>query len=496
MGGIMASRSPAIADYYSREKALESLESSDPNYPESNATVVLADPANDHLLGYVFAEAFTHVFPGDRTGYLPAHFFSDLDAELASSPTFHLWTEIPLCRYRCHFCQFPILVLSHKEEQSVATAKRWVDANIAEAKLWLEAVPSLRETPVGEFCLFGGTPTAIPIGELARLIDFYVEHFNFTGDTSLRAEGSPDSITKENLSALHRMGFKTLTYGIQSFDDDLLKLANRRHTGGEAAQAIVTAHDLSFERVDGDLLWGLPGQGVADFVADVRRMIELSFSTINIIKLHLRLFSEVDTAIGHESPAAWQLPKVRERIAKGGHRWPSLSEQYQMREAAVDLLEQAGYYEHPTTYFPKRKLGPERWRALNLDQDKQYPQVGIGLGGYTWSSRSEANVVSGPREYLKRVDAGEIPLETVAGISNKGREVRSIRMALSTCQPLTEEVHRRRFPGSSLFEGHWADVFSSMARRGLAIVDHQNKAVGLTSEGKTLVEAIINTEIQ
>lgn len=492
----MTHHSPATATYYSRENALESLKFLDPHYPESTVCGVLANPANDHLLKYVFAEAFTHVFPGDRTNYPPTRFFSDLDAELASSPLFHLWTEIPLCRYRCNFCQFPILVLSRDEKQAAITAKRWVDANIAEAKLWLKAVPSMRRVPVGEFCLFGGTPTAIPVEELTRLVSFYRDNFNFTSDTSLRAEGSPDSITRENISTLFDMGFKTLTYGIQSFDDALLKLANRRHTGVDATQAITIARDLGFERVDGDLVWGLPGQGVADFIADVRRMLELDFSTIVIIKLHLRSFSEVDTAIGHESPAAWQYPKVRERIAKEGYRWPSLGEQYQMREAAVTLLEQVGYYEHPTTYFPKRVLGPERWRALNLDQDKQYPQVGIGLGGYTWSSHSEANIVTAPREYLQHVDTGEIPLETVTGISDTERETRSVRMALSTCQPLREEWHRCRFPESSFFEGRWADVFSSMAQRGLAIVDHRNEMVSLTMEGKTLVEAIINTEIQ
>src|SRR5712692_968816 len=157
----MTHHSPATATYYSRENALESLKFLDPHYPESTVCGVLANPANDHLLQYVFAEAFTHVFPGDRTNYPPTRFFSDLDAELASSPLFHLWTEIPLCRYRCNFCQFPILVLGRDEKQAAITAKRWVDANIAEAKLWLKAVPSMRRVPVGEFCLFGGTPTAI-----------------------------------------------------------------------------------------------------------------------------------------------------------------------------------------------------------------------------------------------------------------------------------------------------------------------------------------------
>src|SRR5215469_8355031 len=165
---------------YFREQALESLRSSDPTYPESNIGIALADPANDHLLQYVFADAFTHVFPGDRTDYPPTCFFSDLDAELTGSPSFHLWINIPLCQYRCHFCQFPVLVLSHDEKQAAITARQWVDANIAEAKLWLEAVPAMRKTPIGEFCLFGGTPTTLPIGELERLINFYIGHFNFT----------------------------------------------------------------------------------------------------------------------------------------------------------------------------------------------------------------------------------------------------------------------------------------------------------------------------
>lgn len=491
----MARSAPATAAYYSRENALASLRCIDPHYPESSIWRILADPDNSHLLQYIYAEAFTHVFPGHSTSYPAKRFFSDLDAELASSPLFHLWTVLPLCRYRCDFCQFPILVLSHKEEQAAQAAKRWVDANIAEAKLWLAAVPALSSAPIGEFCLFGGTPSAIPMAELVRLVRFYQDNFHFTDQTSLRAEGSPDSLNEENLAALFAMGFKTLTYGIQSFDDRLLRLANRRHTGTEAAQAITRAHTLGFARIDGDLIWGLPGQGVEDFLADVQRMLALDFSTIVIIKLHLRPFAEVDTAIGHQAPAAWQYPAVRERLAQEGYRWPSLGEQYQMRDVAVTLLEQAGYYEHPTTYFPKRSFGPERWRALNLDQDKQHPQVGIGLGGYTWSSHSEAHIVTAPREYLQRVHAGEIPFSSVTGISGAEREIRSVRMSLSTCQPLYEQWHRSQFPRSSLFEGRWAEVFAHLARRGLALVDRQRGEVRLTREGKTLVEAIINTEI-
>ncbi|WP_326600457.1 radical SAM protein [Streptomyces sp. NBC_01803] len=481
---------------YSRAAALESLAAHDSRFPRSAAAEILRDPANEKLLGYVFSEAFTHVFPGDRAGHPPRDFFAELDEELASTPSYHLWTLVPLCRYRCHFCQFPIMVLSADEERSAEAGRRWVDANIAEARLWLEAVPSLASAPVGEFCLFGGTPTAIAASQIERLMDFYTTNFNFTPQTSLRAEGSPDTLTPDMVARLRGMGFANLTYGIQSFDDRLLELANRRHTGTEAEKALRHAREHGFARVDGDLVYGLPGQDVPSFLSDIHRMIDLGFDTIVAIKLHLRSFGEVTSAIGHVAPTPWESAQVRRRIAESGHRWPSLGEQYQMREAAVSRLHQAGYSEHPTTYFPHDDAGPQHWRSLNLDQERQYPQVGIGLGGYTWSSLSEANVVSDPRRYQEAIAAGRIPLETVTSISPNEREVRAVRMALSTCQPLRDDIHQARFPGSSLFGARWSPALRALADRGLVTVDTAARTVALTPVGMTLVEAIMNAEIR
>jgi oxygen-independent coproporphyrinogen-3 oxidase len=140
---------PIPRSAYNREAALASLAYADPEFAPSAAATLLAEPANRDLLRCVSSDAFTHVFPGDNHRYQPDEFFSDLDAELACSPCFHLWAEIPLCRYRCHFCEFPILVLGHDQKKGEALARRWVDANIREAGRWLEAVPAMRSTPVG-----------------------------------------------------------------------------------------------------------------------------------------------------------------------------------------------------------------------------------------------------------------------------------------------------------------------------------------------------------
>ncbi|MEV0354810.1 radical SAM protein [Nocardia sp. NPDC050697] len=478
-----------------RNAALATLAGTDPRFPVPAVAELLRDPVNARLLDYVYEEAFTHVFPGDDADYPPERFLADFGEELARGEPLHLWTIIPLCRYRCHFCQFPIMVLPAGGDRGRAKGSEWVDANIAEAKLWLAMVPELARVPIGQFCLFGGTPTAVAMPDIARLVEFYTSNFTFTDASLLQAEGSPDSLTRTVIRQLSGLGFSELTYGMQTFDDRLLEVAHRRHSGADARRVVAEAKELGFERVDGDLLYGIPGQTVRGFLDDVRTMVELDFDTVVAIKLHLRSFHDVDTAVGHETPAVWENPAVRREIAERGFRWPSLGEQFQMREQFDAALTAAGYLEYPATYFPKRSVGPEHWRSLNLDQDKQFPQLGIGLGAYAWSNLSEANTHNSPRDYLAALDAGRLPLQSATRISAPEREVRAVRMALSTCQPLRDELHRARFGGSSLFGPRWRPIFTDLTERGLTVQDPAAGTITLTGPGRTLVEAIMATEI-
>ena len=475
--------------------ALFELETVDNAFPSSSLGGILSTPDNAHLLNHVYKDTFVHIFPGDRPKYKEVQFFEDLESELIQAASFHLWTILPICKYRCNFCQFPILTSSRNKSHLQSLAHQWVDANIAEAKLWIKAAPSLTSRPVGEFCLFGGTPTALPVHELIRLMDYFTKNFNFHSSTSLRVEGSPDTLSRSMLIELYKMGFRALTYGIQSFDDELLRIANRGHNGADAMRVIQDAWEVGFTRVDGDLIYGLPGQTVHGFLSDVEKMIALDFSTIQMVKLHIRSFNEVDLAIGNPLQAVWEKPRNREKLARLGYRWPSLGEQYQMREQGDDLLSTAGYYEHPATYFPKQTIGPERWRSLNLDHNKQYPQIGIGLGCYSWNSRSEANMIASPTEYLNTLHQNRLPFDSITGISNREREVRAVRMALSTCQPLEDKIHRQRFDNQSLFREYWKPKFVDMERRGLLSLNHAASQILLTKEGRSLVEAIIAIEI-
>jgi coproporphyrinogen III oxidase-like Fe-S oxidoreductase len=477
------------------EEAVGSLHAIDPGWPRPAVLDVLSLPENRHLLDFVQEDPFgAHVFPGNEPGS-PPEFLRDLDAELASSGPIHLWSYIPTCAYRCRFCQYPVVLVKGKPEVAYDKAKHWVDLNIREAKLWLDAVPRLAGAEVGEFNVFGGTPSLLPEPEIRRLLDFYRENFGFTADTTMRFEGDPSTFTPAKLDLLRELGCTKLSSGVQSFDDHVLELCGREHSAEMCVDFVRNATAAGFEWVSIDLMYGLLDQSLDSVRRDLDVVLENEVTAVVCTKLHLASYSDTRTGVTGEKPAAWQLPSYRDKLVRDGHRWPTLGEQYQMRELLTEGLRSAGYTEHPTMYFARAGLGPEKWKAIMVDQDKQEAEVAIGLGGSSSCRASEAMTDVNSKRYIETVSAGRIPLGSATRFTPEAQEARAVKMALTTLQPLRDSLHSARFPGRSLFSEPWLGKFRSLAARGLVRLRPDDGLIELTPEGEVLVEAIITTEL-
>ncbi len=480
----------------SYREALASLREIDGSAPPPAVAEALAAPENRHLLEYVVEDPFgAHVFPGNESDYPAESFLDDLEAQLADTRPIHLWSYIPTCAYRCRFCQYPVVLLKGGPEVTEAKANQWVDWNIREARLWLARVPSLATAPVGEFNVFGGTPSLLPKDAIRRLLDFYRENFGFGPDTTIRFEGDPTTFTPDKLELLAELGCTKLSSGVQSFDDEVLRQSGREHTGELCVQFIRNAHAFGFDCVSIDLMYGLLDQTVDSVRRDLETVLAERPTAVVCTKLHLKSYSDTRTGVAGVQPAAWQLPDYRDRLVRAGHRWPPLGEQYQMREILTEGLRAGGYTEHPTMYFARDGLGPEKWKSIMVDQGRQEAEVAIGLGGSSSCRASEAITDVNWKRYVEKVEAGRVPLGSATGFSGAAREARAIKMALSTLRPLDEGVHRRRFPGGSLFAEPWRGRFESLAARGVLRMDEPGGRVELTPIGEVLVEAIINTEL-
>jgi coproporphyrinogen III oxidase-like Fe-S oxidoreductase len=448
----------------------------------------LRAPENAHLLEYVTRDPFgAHVFPGDTPDYSPSEFLADLDVQLRDTAPIHLWSYIPTCAYRCRFCQYPVVLV--KGDPGKLT--QWAEWNMREALLWLENVPSLSSAPIGEFNVFGGTPSLLPVADIARLLDFYRSHFNFGPETTVRFEGDPSTFTVEKLELLASLGCTKLSCGVQSFDDPVLKLCGREHTSQMCVDFIREAQRVGFERISIDLMYGLLDQTVDSVRRDLDVVLETGVNSVVCTKLHLKSYAETRTGVAGEKPAAWQVDSYRSRLERDGHFWPTLDEQYEMRAVLTDGLRSAGYVEHPTMYFAANGIGPEKWKSIMVDQDRQDAEVAIGLGGSSSCRRSEAITDVNWQTYAAAVEAGRVPLASATAFSPSGQEARAIKMALTSLQPLRDSLHRSRF-GRSLFDEPWGRRFRSLQDRGFLEVSED--AVTLTPDGEILVEAIINTE--
>ncbi|MEU7571939.1 radical SAM protein [Micromonospora sp. NPDC049240] len=482
-----------MSDAY--EDALASLSHLDPGHPRPAVVDVLAAPENRRLLEYVALDPFgSHVFPGDIPDAPVDSFLEDLNTQLANTRPIHLWSYIPTCSYRCRFCQYPVVLVKGDPTVTRAKVDRWVDLNIREAQLWLDRVPNLRDAPIGEFNVFGGTPSLMSLDAVARLLDFYRGNFAFAPDTAIRFEGDPTTFTEPLLEFLLEQGCRKLSCGVQSFDDPVLRLSGREHEAVECRAFLANTRRLGFDWVTVDLMYGLLDQTVDSVRRDLDTVREYEVPGLVCTKLHLRSYADTRTGVAGDRPAAWQFAGYRDRLAAAGHHWPTLGEQYQMRDVLAGGLTAAGYREHPTMYFHRAGHAPEMWKAIMVDQDRQDAEVAIGLGGSSSCRRSEAMTEVNERRYIEAVEAGVLPLASATRFGPLATESRSIKMALSTLQPLRDDLHRERFEGRSLFDEPWGGAFAALQRRGLLTTDRDAGSVTLTSTGEVLVEAIMHTE--
>ena len=118
----------------------------------------------------------------------------------------------------------------------------------------------------------GGTPSLFDLDALKILVDRCVSSGSQPSEITL--EANPEDITHERLQAWLAMGINRLSIGVQTFDDDRLRWMNRAHTGQQAIEAIVAAHDAGFNHLSADLIYGLPDRKVP-FSEDLQKACDL-----------------------------------------------------------------------------------------------------------------------------------------------------------------------------------------------------------------------------
>jgi putative oxygen-independent coproporphyrinogen III oxidase len=302
---------------------------------------------------------------------------------LAHLPPLALYVHIPWCIRKCPYCDFN----SH-EAKGAAPEKRYVEALVADLESELPRVWGRR---VGTVFFGGGTPSLFAPESIDAILAAVRARLPLAVDAEITLEANPGTFEAGKFREFRAAGVNRLSVGIQSFDDRFLEALGRVHDAAEARRAVEIALS-TFENVNLDLMYALPGQRLDEARADIAAAI--AFRPQHVSAYHLTI--EPNTYFAAHPPAV-----------------PDNDAAADMQEAIEADLAAAGYEHYETSAFAQ----PGRRCRHNLNYWQFGDYIGIGAGAHGKISFADRMVremrFKQPKAWMDAALAGDAVLESV-----------------------------------------------------------------------------------
>ncbi len=179
---------------------------------------------------------------------------------------FGFYVHVPFCTVRCGYCDFNTYTAS--ELGGGVSRATYADSAIEEIRL-ARKVLGPRDTPVETVFFGGGTPTLLPSRDLVRIVAAIDEEFGLAPEAEVTTESNPDSVGPEDLAVLREGGINRISYGMQSAVPHVLAVLDRTHDPARVPQVVSWARQAGFDEVSLDLIYGTPGESLADWEASL-----------------------------------------------------------------------------------------------------------------------------------------------------------------------------------------------------------------------------------
>ena len=174
-----------------------------------------------------------------------------------------LYVHVPFCSTTCDFCAF------YQEKPS----KKGMDAYFAGLRDEISNFPP--ERPLSTIFFGGGTPGLLQPHQLDQLCGL-INNLELESDAEWSIELAPSEITPEKLHVLQRYGVNRISMGVQTFNPNFMDALGRKHPVEKTLSAYDMIREAGFLSVNLDLLFGAPGQTLADWESDLAQAVELA----------------------------------------------------------------------------------------------------------------------------------------------------------------------------------------------------------------------------
>lgn len=362
-----------------------------------------------------------------------------------------IYIHIPFCWQKCLYCDFASY--AGREDDRAAYIEALEKEMRARVPLALERWGAPSTVYLG-----GGTPTALQPEQMADLLDALVEALHGAPVEEWTVEANPGTVDLSYLSMLHEKGVNRLSFGVQSFDDALLRRIGRIHTAKQAEQAVRFAKQAGFSNLSLDLMYGLPGQTLPMLQESVEQALALAPTHISIYGLQVE----------EGTPFA----AMREQ---GRLHLPDDEAAEAMYDYMTETLPARGYARYEISNFAQ----PGFESRHNLSYWQNVPYLGLGAAAHSYLDGCRTENEADLSRYIEDMRRGVSPAR------EEEPRTRSIAMeefaflALRTARGISRKAFLETF-GVAL-ESVYAAPIAGMEQKGLLV--SEGDWVHLTKQG-------------
>jgi oxygen-independent coproporphyrinogen-3 oxidase len=362
-------------------------------------------------------------------------------------PLRHIYVHIPFCARICPYCAF------YKDRLNPSETERFCAALLAEIG------QRARDHAIEPLTIFfgGGTPTALSTTQLEGLLKGFHRHLDFSKLQEWTVEANPGSVSPRKANALREHGVSRISLGVQSWDDNLLRLLGREHNAAQAEASFQIFRDAGFSNISIDLMFGLPGQTFSQWQATLEKTISLRPDHISAYCLTY----EEDT-------------EFFERHARG-ELLSSESEEVSHFQLAMEALEGAGYEQYEVSNYARPGFASHHNQAYWRGAD----YLGIGPSAFSTIGWERTQNVADYRAYTERVLSGQSSVASTEKLTADHKRSERIALSLRTrdglAANLVEEEKSRELSELGLLRENGDRLV--LTRRGRALADSVAEAL-------------------
>lgn len=320
-----------------------------------------------------------------------------------------VYIHIPFCASKCSYCDFYSLA-GHESKMD-----KYQSALLKHIE---ETAPQMEPYYIDTLYFGGGTPSFYGAKRICEIFNTLKRTAKVLKTAEVTVEMNPDSVTANDLKMLKAEGVNRISLGVQSANDDILRLIGRRHTFKQAEQAVRMARAEGFDNISIDLIYGLPSQTKNDWADTLSKSIAL----------RPQHFSCYGLKIEDGTPIC----KYR-----GSEFLPDDDEQADMYLYMTDILEHYGYPQYEISNFSL----PSKESKHNLKYWRLDDYMGFGPGAHSCVDSLRYSYVRDLDKYIEGVFGNTNIIDEYEKTEKLDRAAEYIMLGMRTVRGISRDEY-------------------------------------------------------